>query len=410
MASIVFNKMITELTSDEAQVIVCTDDTLDEFKRSFPTLDLENNSKGIKLLRSSKENRGRIIARVSDIESSLSRISEIKNMKSIAFPLPIGSKRHILEDWAKSNPKISTCIVDEEYSFLKWLWKRLRETSRFNQEKLMEMWRDGCEDEEIFEKSLETPVEKEEISYKVKDIQVNPTYKNLSISDYIKTNTPKGWEEFFKMMLENDYIDEISNIIFDKAQKGEEIYPPLDKIFNAFEWCSPDEMKVIILGQDPYHTPGAAMGLCFSTPDDRPLQPSVKNIFKELESDGFTPYWDSGNLTFWAGQGVFLINTALTVKKGEAFSHGEKIWGNFTGQLFRYLNDRCDHLVIIMWGNHAQKYDKYFSSEKHKKLTSSHPSPLSVNRGFFGSRPFSKTNRQLELWGKEPIDWSLAEE
>ena len=149
------------------------------------------------------------------------------------------------------------------------------------------------------------------------------------------------------------------------------------------------------------------MGLAFSHfPDRNKIQPSLKNIYKELESEGFKVNHESGDLTSWAEQGVFLINTALTVRQGEAGSH-TLIWKGFTSALFEYLNERNDGMIIVMWGNVAQSYSELFDDEKHRKIMTVHPSPLSANRGFFGSNPFTKVNKMLTKIGKEVIDWNL---
>jgi len=231
---------------------------------------------------------------------------------------------------------------------------------------------------------------------------------NFSISfKGVKLNMFPEWKEFYDCQTEN--LTEVAQFLDREIKKGKTIYPPIENIFAACSYCSPTSVKVVIIGQDPYHTPGAAMGLAFShLPDKGSLQPSLGNIFKELTCDGFSPN-DTGDLTPWAKQGVFLINTALTVEEGKANSHREA-WDEscFIDQLFRYLNRTCDHLVIIAWGKHAQEMSKVFTDPPHVKIVSSHPSPFSANQGFFGSRPFSKTNKFLKKWGKSPIDWNLG--
>ena len=214
------------------------------------------------------------------------------------------------------------------------------------------------------------------------------------------------WKSLFNDQEEN--LREVSSFLKNEMDKGKTIYPPTKDIFKAFQFCKPKDIKVVVIGQDPYHTEGAAMGLAFSHhPDRGVIQPSLMNIFKELQNDGFEPN-DTGDLSSWAKQGVFLINTALTVEEGKANSH-RKIWDSscFIEQVFRYLNRVCDHLVVIAWGRHAQDFAKLFTEPPHKKITSSHPSPFSANQSFLGSSPFSKTNRILKKWGKEPVKWDL---
>ena len=488
MTTVIYNQKLVELSPATAQVIVCPCEKegkwIKEFKRFFPSINFEPKTKkagSIKLVRAKEHNRiiiGTFGSGIEDNKKCLAKISKVKSLKSIAFPLLSTEFKEQLDKWASSHEKINVLVVDEEkpipqnkpekqvgLEFLEWVWKKVQENPWINDQEFIDQWDKEPEnkveankedkepenkveankedkepenkveankedkepenkvEEEKEDKEPENKVEEEkedkEPENKVEEekedkepenkVEANKTYQNTTILEFLKDHTPKGWEKFFENMGNEEYTEEISNAISKKAQLGEEIFPPLEKVFSAFDWCSPKEMKVIIIGQDPYHTPGAAMGLCFSTPEDRPLQPSVKNIFKELEDDGFTPYWDCGDLTYWAQQGVFLINTALTVKKGEADSHGKKIWGDFTGQLFRYLNKECDHLVVIAWGSPAQKYAEHFDTKKHKKITSPHPSPFSAHKGFFGSKPFSRTNKQLEEWDVELIDWSLAE-
>jgi len=237
------------------------------------------------------------------------------------------------------------------------------------------------------------------------------TYSSMNLIEYTQQYTPEGWEDFFDNFIENEGMDKISNFL-SKESKSQTIYPPLPDIYAAFEACPPRDIKVVIIGQDPYHTPGAAMGIAFGHHSTRKaIQPSLRNIYKELINDipECSVNMKSGDLTSWTEQGVFLINTALTVRKGEAKSHGNKSsgWSYFTDQLFRYLDDNCKHLVVIMWGLPAKKKGSIFDKKKHYTISSAHPSGLSAHKGFFGSRPFSKTNQKLEKWGMEPIDWTI---
>lgn len=188
------------------------------------------------------------------------------------------------------------------------------------------------------------------------------------------------------------------------------IYPKMENIWQAFEWTPYKEVKVVILGQDPYHGPNQAHGLSFSVQPGVALPPSLRNIYKELESDlGYTPV-QHGYLEHWAKQGVLLLNTVLTVRAGEAHSHRNQGWEELTDDVIRALNEREEPMVFLLWGGAAKKKIKMIDTSKHTILTSAHPSPLSAYRGFFGSQPFSKTNQALQEMGYEPIDWQLPDQ
>lgn len=182
-------------------------------------------------------------------------------------------------------------------------------------------------------------------------------------------------------------------------------YPPGPLIFNAFNLCPFERVKVVIIGQDPYHGPGQAHGLCFSVNDGVPFPPSLQNIFKEIESDMGTPVPASGNLTRWAEQGVLLLNATLTVRAHQAGSHQRHGWEEFTDAVIKTLSDEREHLVFILWGAYAQKKGAVIDRNKHLVLSSAHPSPLSAYHGFFGNRHFSLTNAYLQQHGKQPIVW-----
>lgn len=183
------------------------------------------------------------------------------------------------------------------------------------------------------------------------------------------------------------------------------VYPPGRLIFNAFNLCPFDKVKVVIIGQDPYHGPGQAHGLCFSVNDGVAFPPSLQNIFKEIHDDLGMPIPASGNLTRWAEQGVLLLNATLTVRAHQAGSHQRRGWEEFTDAAIRVLAEQKEHLVFILWGAYAQKKGAFIDRNKHLVLTSVHPSPLSAYNGFFGNKHFSRTNEYLVAHGETPINW-----
>lgn len=217
------------------------------------------------------------------------------------------------------------------------------------------------------------------------------------------TNTT--WANALKDILENPSYKTLKNTVT-QCQKEELVVPDNNNIFKAFELTDLNNVKVVILGQDPYPNPKDAMGLAFSIPSDNKLPKSLINIFKELHTDLKTPLRTSGDLTDWAQQGVLLLNTALTNIAGERDAHKKIGWQkSFTIPVIKELNNQARPLVFILWGNPAQKYAKYITNNNHLILESSHPSPLGAYRGFWGSKPFSKTNQYLEDTGQTPIDW-----
>ncbi|CDA22330.1 uracil-DNA glycosylase 2 [Bacteroides sp. CAG:144] len=183
------------------------------------------------------------------------------------------------------------------------------------------------------------------------------------------------------------------------------VYPPGSQMFAAFDACPFDKVKVVILGQDPYHEPGQAHGLCFSVNDGVPFPPSLQNIFKEIHDDIGTPVPMSGDLTRWANQGVLLLNATLTVRAHQAGSHQNKGWEQFTDAVIHRLAQERENLVFILWGSYAQRKGEFIDRSRHLVLQSPHPSPLSAHRGFFGNRHFSRTNEYLTAHGIEPILW-----
>ena len=193
----------------------------------------------------------------------------------------------------------------------------------------------------------------------------------------------------------------------DRLAEGAVIYPA--RVLRALEGTAPPDVKVVILGQDPYHGPGQAHGLCFSVPPGIALPPSLRNVYKELRDDlGIDPP-DHGCLDAWSEQGVLLLNTSLTVRAGQAASHQGKGWERFTDAVIRAVNEQEKPVVFILWGSYAQRKAAFVDTKRHLVLRSPHPSPLSAHNGFFGTRPFSKANAFLEKHGRQPIDWRLPE-
>ena len=213
----------------------------------------------------------------------------------------------------------------------------------------------------------------------------------------------ESWKHRLAPEFDKEYFQTLVNFV-KQEYSSTSVYPPAKLIFNAFDTCPFHNVKVVILGQDPYHGPGQAHGLCFSVPDGIDAPPSLVNIFKEIERDLSIPYPKSGNLTRWAEQGVLLLNATLTVRAHQAGSHQNKGWENFTDAVIRLLNER-DHLAFLLWGSYAQKKGAFIDSSRHLVLKSPHPSPLSAHRGFFGNDHFSKVNDFLLSSGDEPIKW-----
>lgn len=215
-----------------------------------------------------------------------------------------------------------------------------------------------------------------------------------------------SWNDLIGSEFEKDYYTELHNFLAEEY-KTKTIYPNMYDIFNALHYTDYKDVKVVILGQDPYHGPNQAHGLSFSVKPGIPAPPSLKNIFKELHSDLGCYIPNNGYLKSWADQGVLLLNTVLTVQAGNANSHKKKGWEKFTDRIISVLNDREDPVIFILWGNNAISKKKLITNEQHYILESVHPSPLSASRGFFGTKPFSKTNEILKELGKEPIDWQI---
>lgn len=213
-----------------------------------------------------------------------------------------------------------------------------------------------------------------------------------------------SWKELLKEEFDRPYFEQIVSQV-KAAYRSEPVAPEAKNIFRAFDLCPFDKVKVVILGQDPYHTPGVADGLAFSTSPGSPIPPSLKNIFKELASDLKVPEPMSGDLTHWAEEGVFLLNSILTVRQGMAASHGRMGWEIFTDRVIEVLSREREHLVFILWGSKAGMKQQFIDTSKHYVIRSAHPSPLSAHNGFWKSEPFSKANFFLVQHGIQPIKW-----
>ncbi len=214
-----------------------------------------------------------------------------------------------------------------------------------------------------------------------------------------------SWKKILRDEFGKEYFKELTEFVRSEYQHAI-VYPPPKNIFRAFELCPFDKVEVVVLGQDPYHGPKQANGLCFAVGDGVPLPPSLQNIFKEIESDLGEPLKNrTGDLERWAKQGVLLLNATLTVKARAAGSHQGKGWEQFTDAAIRALSEKREKLVFILWGNYARAKGSHIDRNKHLVIESAHPSPFSAYGGFFGSKPFSATNDYLVKKGKKPIDW-----
>ena len=214
-----------------------------------------------------------------------------------------------------------------------------------------------------------------------------------------------SWKEVLQKEFEKDYFTRLTAFVKEEYAGPTPIYPPAKLIFNAFDHCPFDDVKVVILGQDPYHGAGQANGLCFSVNKGVPFPPSLLNIFKEIQNDIGTPIPQDGDLTRWSDQGVLLLNATLTVRASQAGSHQKRGWEEFTDAAIRELAKRRENIVFILWGSYAQKKGAFIDRNRHLVLSSPHPSPLSAYQGFFGNNHFSRANRYLAEHGKKEIIW-----
>jgi uracil-DNA glycosylase len=216
------------------------------------------------------------------------------------------------------------------------------------------------------------------------------------------------WQEVLGEEFQKPYYRQLREFLKNEYENYT-VYPKQEDVFNALQYTPYRDVKTVILGQDPYHGPGQAHGLSFSVKPDVKIPPSLKNIFKEMQDDLGCDIPNNGYLVKWAKEGVLLLNTVLTVRKGQAHSHKGKGWELFTDRVIQKLNEREKPVIFILWGKPAQEKGKLIDDSKHFILTSPHPSPFSARKGFFGSRPFSKANELLRKQGEEPIDWKISD-
>lgn len=218
-----------------------------------------------------------------------------------------------------------------------------------------------------------------------------------------------SWKRRLLSQFQQPYMQQLRQFLQQQKELGKIIFPKGNEYFNAFNLTPFEQVKVVILGQDPYHGPNQAHGLCFSVQPGVALPPSLLNIFKELQRDLHIPMPNHGNLTHWAEQGVLLLNAVLTVEQGKAAAHQGKGWEQFTDAVIRELNDHREGIVFMLWGSYAQKKGQFIDRKKHCVLQAPHPSPLSAHRGFLGCGHFSKANEYLKQRGLEPIDWVVPD-
>ena len=241
------------------------------------------------------------------------------------------------------------------------------------------------------------------------------SYQNTTTNSFL-SSTPKSlpeiklddsWKKYLKDEFSKDYMIKLKSFLISEIKYHSPIYPASKNLFQALDLTPFDKVKAVILGQDPYHEPNQAHGLCFSVPQGVKIPPSLSNIYKELHSDIGCPIYKSGYLKKWALQGVLLLNSVLSVRHNLAGSHSKRGWETFTDRIIQCISENKDHVVFILWGRYACGKIPLIDSSKHLILTAAHPSPLSAYNGFFGCKHFSKTNQYLKDHGIDPIDWSL---
>lgn len=229
------------------------------------------------------------------------------------------------------------------------------------------------------------------------------------MTQYNRVKLEQSWKEALATEFEQPYMQALADFLREEKQQGKVIYPPGPQIFNALNLTPLPQVKVVILGQDPYHGPGQSHGLSFSVPEGIAVPPSLLNIYKELQRDLNIPIAKHGNLQSWAEQGVLLLNTTLTVEQGSAGAHAKAGWQRFTDRIIDCVNEQQAHVVFMLWGAHARSKGERIDASKHLILTSAHPSPLSAYRGFLGNGHFSQCNKFLQRTGQTPIVWKLPE-
>jgi len=228
----------------------------------------------------------------------------------------------------------------------------------------------------------------------------------MPFSDPMEVKIEQSWKNALGSEFDKPYFASLVRFLHNEKEEGRRIFPPGSQIFKAFELTPVKDVKVVILGQDPYHGPGQAHGLSFSVPENMPAPPSLKNIFKEIETDLGVRMSGYPNLEKWARQGVLLLNAVLTVRSGEAASHSRIGWQEFTDAVIRYVSEECEGVVFMLWGNFARTKSELIDRSRHCVLEAAHPSPL-ARGAFFGCRHFSKANEYLASTGRRPIDWQL---
>ncbi len=233
-----------------------------------------------------------------------------------------------------------------------------------------------------------------------------PTKKTAPVS--VDPKIEESWKKVLHGEFQQPYFQELKGFLMEERKMGKVTFPPANQMFHAFELCPFDKVKVVILGQDPYHGRGQAHGLCFSVNKDVRIPPSLQNMYKEIHEDLGLPIPTHGNLEHWAEQGVLLLNATLTVQEKHPTSHAGKGWETFTDQVIRTISEKNEGVVFLLWGNFAKSKKSIIDTNKHTILTAPHPSPFSVHSGFFGCKHFSQTNEILKKTGKEPIDWSVS--
>lgn len=229
---------------------------------------------------------------------------------------------------------------------------------------------------------------------------------STSTHNISKVKIQADWYTLLQDEFQKDYFANLKQFLLAEKAKYK-VYPPSKQIFAAFDHTAPQDVKVVIMGQDPYHGDGQACGFCFSVQEGTPHPPSLRNIFKEVTNNIATPYPHSGDLSPWAKQGVFLLNATLTVRQGQAGSHQNKGWEIFTDKVIEVLSEEKEGLIFMLWGNFAISKQKLIDKNKHHILSAPHPSPLSAHRGFFGCQHFNKANEMLTKMGKTPINWKI---